>query len=505
METRKRGNNKGSKNHPGRRKGRIPIETFDNAILEDVTRVYPSVDFLSKTEQGELDKRAYALKEFERSARIPYQVANLVSARLSGKPSFEQKSIFEEPGKSKKRKYSFRDPWDGDSMVIVKEGKLPITAGFNLIITHSDSPCLRLKPKPVKLEWDEDKKYQHWGIRFSATAHGGLKVPQWSGQEMDVLGYFIDINGDKQFIELPTVIAGRSAHIDYTGEEEVNEAFKPEQTFEVIPGHVSLKETLSKLGLESMDDFAQAKLFAVPTHPPRLIDEYTWRLLPGYGHDNKACTYSAVDAIIRVRNPTLTSIVWISDNEEVGNIPPSGTKGPFLDLVLDYLCQKYEEANEGEEISERDKRRLLLDSSLIYADVDIAPFGPDVEDEDIDVLNAPKLGLGMSIATNAEAVSHLDFVRKLRGFAKRGASRGYNICHQVVGNVYNQDREEVWAYKTYEKGILKYIGQWANGVGIPCGCLHNPTEVICPGDEFALSRFLRRFLQSNTGIGESNR
>ncbi len=39
------------------------------------------------------------------------------------------------------KNYFFQDPWEKSSAIIVSEGRKPITDGFNLIISHLDSPC----------------------------------------------------------------------------------------------------------------------------------------------------------------------------------------------------------------------------------------------------------------------------------------------------------------------------------------------------------------------------
>lgn len=480
-----------------KRSMKVPTETFDNAVIADSKRVYPSVECLTKVEQAELERRVAGLIDFETNARVPYQVADYISKRLTGKPEFEERDVLKFEGGPKKKKYFFRDPWDGDSLMIVKEGQQPITKGFNLVLCHSDSPCLKIKPKPIRLEWDPEKVYQYLGVRLSAIEHGGLSIHQWPAQQVRVMGYVLDKKGKKTFVDVPGFVPDFSGHVDYPADEKIRERFEKEKTLEVVLGHTSVKETLDRFGLTSMDDFGNAKLFAVPNNVPMPIDEYTWRLLASYGHDDRACVYSAVDAIVKAREPTLTSIVWITDNEEVGDPAPSGANGNFFNLFFDYLCYKHN-AKTREKISEAEKRRICMRSSFLYSDINVAPSGYDAEL--MDVANAPKLGFGIAISGEEGDLSTRGFVRKLRDIALRGQKIGYNICHQVVGEIYNQDMMDRWCIDPFAQEFVKTIGQWGY-VGIPCASSHSPNEILCPGDEYAHFKFLRRFFESNTGLG----
>jgi aspartyl aminopeptidase len=481
-----------------KRKIPVPQESFDNYVLKDSKRIYPSMECLTSDETMELERRVRRLIHFEDAARVPYQVADYVSNWLSGKPGFEERKLLDEPEENdKKKKYFFRDYGDGDAMIIVKEGELPITKGFNLVIAHSDSPCLLIKPKPVRIEWSEDRQYYHLGVRLSATSHGGLSYHQWPAQQVRILGYAIDKDRKRINIDIPGYIPDTSAHTDYRQEQEVKDAFPPDETSEITLGHTSLEETLDTFGFESIDDFSQAKLFAVPTTTPLPMDERTWRLLCAYGHDDRVSVFSAVSAIARVR-PDLTSIVWLEDNEEVGSGPPTGLGGNFIDIALDYLLIKHEK-NIGEKIDERARKRLLLNSSWLYADLCPAPYGYDADSMDVD--NAPKIGLGMYIEAQKSSISNLDYLRKLRNLALRGSSQGNNICYQMVGEIYHQNKQDTWFYDFTGGSCLRQMGQWIREVGIPGATLHSPNEIICPGDEYAFFQFLTRYFKHNTGIG----
>lgn len=476
-----------------RRKIRVPRESFFNKTLEEDTREYPCLDCLTSKELEQVEKRVNRLMDFESKARVPFQVTDYISNWLSARPGFEEKNIFDEEV-SQKQKYFFKDPWEGGSMIIVKEGQLPITEGFHMILCHSDSPCLRLKSRPVRIEWEAEKKFNHLGVRFSAIPHGGISNHQWVAQQVKVIGYHVGENGKKELIEFPGIVGDSSAHVDYRSGEEVENAFSSEKSLEIIAGHINSKEILEKLELNSLDDLSGSKIFAVPVNEPLPIDEYNWRLLVAYGHDDRSVIFSAVDSLVKTSNPQYTSIVWMTDTEETGENAPSGAEGNFIDLVLDKLIEK-ESEKLNREISEMERRKMLINSSLIIGDVSIAPYG--IDSEDMDPISAPKVGFGMFIDAEEGSTSNRKFVQQLRTLAKKGESRGRNICHQVCGSFYNQDRVDLWTYEfTGKDSLLSKIGQWT-WAGIPCASCHSHNEIICPGDELWTSRFYKRFFESD--------
>jgi len=487
---------------PKKRKKKVPLETVDNSVLYDAERSFDSIECLSGEESDGLEGRVQSIMEFEDTCRTPFQVVDFGKEDL-GKSGFSQENLLDEnPGESKSRKYYFQDLTDGDAMIIVKEGQRPITEGFNIIVAHSDTPCLRIKPKPVIIESEDSEKYKYLGVRLSATAHGGLSLHQWPAQQIQIIGYTQN-KGVRRIIEpIPGFIPDYSGHVENREDDAVSDAFDPDYTLEIITGHSAVSKKrqgtglLERFGFDSIDDFGRAKLFGVPTNKPLPIDEVTWTLLCAYGHDDRICVYSALDAIKKAKNSPLTSILYITDNEEVGDTIPSGINGPFFDHVLDYMTLKHEQKT-GEKIDERRRRKILQKSALIYGDVNIAPSGYDADN--MDVKNAPKLGLGVQMQLDQESISSQAFADKLIEMAQSGASRGNNICHQVVGNLYLGSQHDTWWYDPHTKGsTLKNLGQHCLNVGVPCALTHSPNEVICPADEFWTSRFYRRFYERNT-------
>lgn len=477
---------------------RIPRGTFDKNFLKGTVRNYPALERMTFHQKRELENRTEGLIDFESNARTAFQVVDYLAQRLVSKPEFAEVSFLTDPRENKKRKYFIRDPLGSGTMAIVKEAEKnnhagSIANGINLILCHSDSPCLVLKPKPIQLEWDPEKIFNFPGVRFSPVGLG-VSVHQWLGHPVKIIGYSEDRKGQRKYITLNGSVQDYSVHVDYRAEKEVKEAFPPEKSLEIVTDYRSLEDTLKKLEFQSIDDFSKSRFFAVPANDTVYLDESSKRLLMGYGHDDRACIHSAVDAIIKSRNLKRTSIVLITDREEIGDDSPSGAQGPFFDMVLDYIIEK-EENEKDIEISEKDRRRLLYQSCMLVGDVSIAPHGHDWEE--IDFFNAPKLGFGVYIAGDNSYSSNARFIANLMHIAERGKSRGFNLLYQMCGDFYSQDKADIWYRENSGKdNLYSRISQWT-WAGIPCTSAHSASELICPADEFWTSRFYRRFLESD--------
>lgn len=469
---------------------KVPNGTFEDALHLDAERPFPSLECLSKEQMGEVEKRVVKIMDFQEKSRVPFQAVDYISNWVS-KKDFEKREILDDKP-SETDKYFFQDPWQKSSMLVVREGRKPITEGFHLINSHVDSPCLKVKPCPLRIEWDPDETFNYLGVRLSPIPHGGIIVPHWVGQPVDIIGYSIDKKGKRKEIEFSGVVGVNSAHVDNSDREEVEDAFSPEKSLEIITGYSSIPNLLNGLGLETADDFANTQLWAVPRNEMIPISEYDWNLLIGYGHDNRTGVFSTIDAITKIRKPEYTSIAWISDDEEIYDPAPSGANGPFFKIFLEKMFEK-QEKEEKRKISELEKYKMYKNSRMILGDVTIAPYGKDADE--MDFKSAAKIGLGVAIEGGDVQGNDPNFVRDLRNLALK-IKTNEGICHQICGLFYRQDRFDLWLSREEYKDSPRFKGTPEIWVGIPCASCHSIVEIICPGDEYATSQLYRRFFES---------
>ena len=137
-------------------------------------------------------------------------------------------------------------------------------------------------------------------------------------------------------------------------------------------------------GISERDLFL-AELQVVPAIKPREggLDK---SLIFGYGHDDRACTFSALKAFID-SDPKETVIIMFVDREEIGSEGNTSVQSyNFIYFInkISELC-KWNKSNE----------EILINAKAISGDVTSA-FDPNFKDV-FDLTNVNKLGFGVSI------------------------------------------------------------------------------------------------------------
>jgi len=384
-----------------------------------------------------------------------------------------------------KRLY-FRDAHSGGSLIAVRQGSQPLTEGIQLVATHSDSPCLRLKSQPVRLNTDAMENFSYLGIRLATVPHGGICVHQWPGTNVKVVGlYWPTSQGKPREIELEAIVAESSAHLrDRSSPDDIEGFTSPDRALEIVTSYTSVPELLKGLHFTSIDDFATSQLFAVPTNNTMYLPGE--RLLAGYGHDARSSLNASLQAFLGAEGMDHTIMLYISGNEEVGDPTPLGNKGPFLDNVLEYLFS-------NESLTSRQRSIALQRSTVVYTDVDTAPGGQE-DPGDYDFENAPRVGFGAQIDAWTDYTTSPAMVRALKELAMQGKSRNNHLTHQVRGNSGNQNRTDLW-FNTQDWGTLAKFGG-IGGIRIPCVATHGHNEIISLADMYAAYMLTKRFYET---------
>ena len=76
-------------------------------------------------------------------------------------------------------------------------------------------------------------------------------------------------------------------------------------------------------------DFISADLSFVPALTARDIG-FDRSLIGAYGHDDRVCSYSAFQAILKVKAPEKTAVCLLADKEEIGSEGTTGNAVAFL-------------------------------------------------------------------------------------------------------------------------------------------------------------------------------
>lgn len=255
----------------------------------------------------------------------------------------------------------------GSSIIAFIVGSQPAaTTGLRLIGAHTDSPGLRLKPKPA-----EDAAGM---VRLGVEVYGGPILATFADRDLSLAGRVnVRVPGGfasrlVRFADPLLRLPNLAVHMN----REVNESglkFNKQTELPLLLG-------VSEDGTKAEARFRQPIATALGVEPDDLL---TWELnaydtqkgafwgvdrefLANSQLDNLASSHAALSALLAVREPDATCLCAFFDHEEVGSESATGAGGSFVQDVVARLA-----ACAG--LDGEDQRRMLARSFFVSADM----------------------------------------------------------------------------------------------------------------------------------------
>ena len=215
----------------------------------------------------------------------------------------------------------------------------PAAAGFRMIGTHTDSPNLRVKPRP-------DAKGEGWR-QLAVEPYGGVLLATWTDRDLGLSGQVIVRDGtglsrrlfrtDAPIARIPNLAIHLDRGVNKDGLKLNQQKHLPpvvglgegQGLAEWLRDRLEVEEVVSwELGLHDTQ---------VPT-VGGLDDEFVFapRL------DNLACSYTALMAMVESSPKAHTQVIALFDHEEVGSRTWRGAAGPMLQQVLTRIVRDHE-------------------------------------------------------------------------------------------------------------------------------------------------------------------
>jgi len=333
-------------------------------------------------------------------------------------------------------------------------GEQPFSEGFRVVGAHVDSPRLELKGRPL---------YDMEGFAlFQTYRHGGIKNYQWVNLPLALVGHVDKKDGTRVQISVGLdaddpifVIPDLSPHVDHDYRERLNRDVIMGEELDPVVG--SIPHADGTVGSAVMaylqgeydidkEDLVSAELVLVPAMAPRDVG-FDRSMMAIYGQDDKLSSYTALRAILEQSRPMQTSIAFLVDNEEVGNVNNTGANSTYLvDLMGELLYRQL-----GERYSDRDLRVALRNTRVVSSDVNpgVHPSYPGVWE----VGNAPRLGHGVNLKlygggfnANSEFIAWNRRYLDDAGVAWQTATYKGRASGGTIGNSLSKDNMEVIDY-----------------------------------------------------------
>jgi aspartyl aminopeptidase len=382
----------------------------------------------------------------------------------------------------------------GKGLLLAVIGQNDIREGFQIVVSHIDSPRVDLKQNPL---------YEDTELALLKTHYyGGIKKYQWTTIPLALHGVVVKNDGTAMNIVIGEdegdpvfCITDLLPHLaDEQMSKPMKEAIKGEGLNILVGSKPNgdekdgVKGTVLTLLHERYgmceEDFLSAELEAVPAGKARDVG-FDRSMVGGYGQDDRVCAYAALSAIFGVDAPAKTSICVWADKEEVGSMGNTGMKSRFFEDTAALLASKM---NAG--YNDLTIRAAFAASQCLSADVGVAtdPTYKDVQES----RNAPKMNYGVLIT-------------KYTG--SRGKAGSSDASAEFMGAVRAlcNDNEIVWQVGelgSVDKGGGGTVAQFVANLnidtidaGVPVLSMHSPLEVTGKLDIYMAYKTYHAFMK----------
>ena len=446
-----------------KKNGMTRVSEDDVALADEFCEEYKKFLDLSKTEREAV---TYAIDALEQADFVPFD-----------------KETQSRPGD---RVYYVNR---GKAIIAATFGKKKCAKGVRITAAHIDSPRLDLKPNPL---------YEEKELAFFKTHYyGGIKKYQWTAIPLALHGCVVKKDGtsvtvnlgeeedDPQFCVtdlLPHLALDQMSKPmkDAISGEALN-VLVGSRPFENSAESNAVKLNIMKLIYEKYgiveEDFLSAELEMVPAFSARDIG-FDRSMIGSYGHDDRVCAYTALQAQIDCDHPEYTTVTVLADKEEVGSDGNTGMQCSYLQDFIADLARL--EGVEG--------RDVLANSTCLSADVNAA-FDPAYSNV-FEEKNSAFLNYGVVVTKYTGA---------------RGKSATSDASAEFMGEVRRMLDEENIVWQTGELGkvdvggggtVAKYIAKLnvdVVDVGVPVLSMHAPFEIVSKLDVYMTYRAFMAF------------
>lgn len=383
-----------------------------------------------------------------------------------------------------------KDAWSlqpGDKRFVIRnEGSIvafelgsgdPAESGFRIVGAHSDSPNLRVNPRP-----DRSAK----GLKqLTIEPYGGILAHTWFDRDCSIAGRVtvgaadgssktVLVDFERPLLRIPNLAIHLQRELFEQGfKPNAQEHMQPLLGLDDAPDlGALLEEQLAEQGHEGVD--IQGYDLMLYDVQPAALSGVGDAFVHAARLDNLASCHAGVCALIAsdVGPAAFTRMIVFWDHEEIGSRSAHGAAGPFLRDVLSRL------SGGGESL-----RRALASSTMISADMahGIHPNYPGKHDPE----HAPELGKGPVIKWNVSQSYTSDAVTGGM-FAALCAEAG--VAHQDF-----RSRGDMRCGSTIGPVNAAVLGVRTVDVGNPMFSMHSCREMCAAADVEPMIEVMRAY------------
>ena len=442
----------------------------------------------------ELENLSQNYKIFLDEGKTERECVNVIVDRVEKEGYVELNKLIKEKGKVKAGDKVYAVNME-KNIVLFQIGTEPIEQGMNILGAHIDSPRLDIKQNPLY----EDGDFAYMDTHY----YGGIKKYQWVTIPLAIHGVVVKKDGSTVIISIGEeeddpvfFISDLLVHLSQEQmEKKANKVIEGE-ALDIIVGNRPLdgvEKDKVKAGVLNIlkeeydieeEDFISAELEVVPAGKAKDAG-FDRSMILAYGQDDRVCSYTSLEAMLKVKDCKRTSCTILVDKEEIGSVGATGMQSHFFENMVAELMDLMGE------FSELKLRRCLANSRMLSSDVG-AGFDPSYASA-FDKKNVAYLGHGM-------------IIKKFTG--ARGKSGSNDANAEYIGFLRKIMEEADVTFQTAELGkvdlggggtiayILSLYGMQVIDCGVPVLNMHAPYEATSKADLYEVMRGYEAFLKA---------
>lgn len=368
---------------------------------------------------------------------------------------------------------------NGSSIIAFVMGQIPVEeSGIRMVGAHTDSPCLKVKPKP---ELNRQGYFQ-----LGVEVYGGALLNPWFDRDLSIAGRVIVDNGEGKLcqglidLQRPVaVIPSLAIHLDRdaNNERKVNpqtdippvlfkDAKKDIKDFREVLSE-ALSHTSTSLAGKKIVDY---ELYFYDCQQPAITG---WRdeFISSARLDNLLSCFTGLKALLEGGDRQTTMLIC-NDHEEVGSVSACGANGPMLQSLLERLYPQPEQLT-----------RIIRRSLMVSAD-NAHGVHPNYADRH-DGNHGPILNAGPVLKINAN-----------QRYATNGVTSAIfrQLCEKAdVPLQVFVNRTDLGCGSTIGPITAAMLGVQTLDVGVPTFAMHSIREMAGSEDAHNLYRALTEF------------
>lgn len=412
------------------------------------------------------------LMDFIKASPTPFHAVAAMSAQLEA-AGFEYLSLDQswqlEAGQ---RYYTTRN---GSSIVAFVYGRAPLAeAGIRMLGAHTDSPCLRVKPRPELV--------QEGYFQLGVEVYGGVLLNPWFDRDLSLAGRVTYQSGESlsscllDFGRAIAVIPSLAIHLDR--EANSNRSINPQQDITPLvaiaaaQGELSFRDLLlAELKAQkpelSIDRVLDYELSFYDVQAPALVG-LQQEFIASARLDNLASCYLGLQAIMKADGDQ-SALLVCNDHEEVGSQSAAGASGPMLADVLSRW------------IPDDQERARTIESSLLISADNAHGVHPNYSDRH-DPNHRPRLNGGPVIKVNTN--------QRYATNSETSAVFQHACAESGVAFQYFVSRNDMPCGSTIGPLTATALGVATVDVGLPTFAMHSIRELAGTTDAFDFYRAL---------------